>query len=181
MAHAKGTHLGGVNSLAALRDRCHVDEESDCWCWRLYKTESGLAMVRLLIDGRHTKSLGRRAALILAGKKPPTAASEAYAADNCTELSCCNPKHARWGTRSERMQLASERGAFRDRNRLLNLRRCAQAAAKLTQDQRAEVATSAEPASEVAARLGVSAGRVNQLRRGASERAAPRSVFEWRP
>lgn len=179
MAHAKGTYLGGVNSLDALRDRCHVDDATGCWCWRQHKTKHGLAMVNLILDGGRSKALGRRAALMLSGKKPP-AGLVAYPIETCFVASCVNPKHARWGTRSQRMQQASARGALSSPERLAMLRRLVAHHTKLTPEQRVEAATSTGPCGPVAARLGVSAGRVAQLRRGEESRRAT-SVFDWRP
>lgn len=180
MAHAKGTYLGGVNSLDALRSRCHVDEDTGCWCWRQHKTKHGLAMVNLILDGERQKALGRRAALLLAGKKPPSAEHVAYPVETCFTPECVNQQHARWGTRSDRMRQAGARGALSTPERLAQLRRMVAGRTKLTPEQRLEAETSTGPCAVVAKRLGVSEGRVSQLRRGGDRRLAT-SVFDWRP
>lgn len=179
MAHAAGTYLGGVNSLNALRNRCYVDDSTGCWCWRQHTTKHGLAMVNLILNGVRGKALGRRAALLLSGETAPDD-KVAYPIDTCFEASCVNPKHARWGTRSERMRQASARGALSSPARLAMLRTLVAHRTKLTPEQRVEAATSTGPCRAVAARLGVSAGRVAQLRRGEEKRRAT-SVFDWRP
>lgn len=180
MTHAKGTYLGGVNSIASLRARCHVDEVTGCWLWRQHTTKHGLAMVSLASSTGRTKSLGRRAALDLSSRKQPTPDHVAYAIESCFEPSCCNPMHARWGTRTERMRQASARGAFNSPERIARLKRLSQQLSKLTPAQRVEAATSTGDCKEIAARLGVSPGRIAQLRRGGEKRLAA-SVFEWRP
>lgn len=180
MPHPTGTYLGGVNSLGALMQRCHVDSETGCWCWKQHTTKHGLAMVNLIMPHGRQKSLGRRAALLLAGKTVPSRNHVAYPVETCFTPNCVNPKHARWGTRCDRMQQAAARGALSSPERLAQLRRCVEKNTKLTPEQRLEAATSTGPAALVAQRLGVSAGRVNQLRRGDEKRLAA-SVFDWRP
>lgn len=180
MVFKVGTYLGGVNSLETLKARCHVDEDTGCWCWRQHRTKHGLALVRLSTPTGSTSALGRRAALMLAGKVPPSEHHAAYAIETCYELGCVNPKHARWGTRKERMRQSAARGAMSDPERIARLMRCSQERSKLTPEQRIEVATSTESIKDLAARFGVSAGRVAQIRRGDDKRLAS-SVFNWRP
>jgi hypothetical protein len=160
-------------------DRCYVDPETDCWCWKQHTTKHGLAMVNLILGGVRKKSLGRRAALLLSGKVAPTKDHVAYPIESCFTPNCVNPKHARWGTRCQRMRQAAGRGSLSSPERIANLLRCVERNAKLTPEQRLEVAMSSEPAALVAQRLGVSAGRVNQLRRCDEKRRAA-SAFEWR-
>ena len=59
MTHAVGTYLGGIRSVADLRERCRIDDETGCWHW-------GLAIVRGVPhvafvdeDGRRRKGTGR--------------------------------------------------------------------------------------------------------------------------
>lgn len=179
MAHAKGTYLGGVRSLADLRDRSHIDPDSGCWCWRQYTTKHGHAYLRLILGGVAVKSMGRRAALLLSGKSPD-AGQVAYAVATCFDESCVNPKHARWGTTSDRMRQAAARGAFSAPERRANLMAANKLRMKLSDVQRLEVALSTGPRADIAGRLGISPDRVSQLRRG-TKAAVAISVFDWRP
>lgn len=179
MGNKTGDHLGGIRALEDLRLRCHVDDVTGCWCWRMHLNRNGLAYVRAEIDGVRVKGLGRRIALLLAGK-PPKAGQVAYPRAKCFTTACVNPEHARWGTTRDRMRFHSSRGMFSTPERRLMLISNGRQASKLSDEQRLEVSISTEPPALAAARLGISKERVSQLRRGARTKLAT-TVFDWRP
>lgn len=174
-----GTRTDGVHTLDDLRQRCNVDEDDGCWRWRMERVD-GSARVHMLVDGKRTKMSGRRAALILAGKRIP-AGHEAYARPACPHTDCVNPEHCRSGTRGDVRRFLASRGRWSLPHCYAHLLPHAAAMRKLDDAQRLEVAQSSESAKVLAARYGCSTDLINKVRSGERRAAPASSVFAWRP
>lgn len=107
------SYSGGIRTVACLMNRCHVDEDTGCWLWRL-SISQGVPRVHILLpDGRHGVMRGRRAALYLARGIELQAGHVAFAAACCKRMDCCNPEHARSGTRIAAGKALSKSGRVR--------------------------------------------------------------------
>lgn len=101
MSHPHGTYLGGIRTVADLRERCYVDDDSGCWHWRLGGS-CGWPRVHIPHPktGVKTAMRGRRAALVLLRGKDLNAGQIAFAIDACESKDCVNPAHCRSGTKA---------------------------------------------------------------------------------
>jgi hypothetical protein len=180
MTHPKGKDLGGIRTLDGLMQRCHVDSTSGCWHCRLYLNQGRFPQVNIIHPetGQAVKMMGRRAALILAGK-PPNPGHVAFARSNCEATDCVNPEHSRsaskkvWGkalAASDRMKGLP--------NKIAANRKTAASQRILTSDQVREIRVSDEPAAALGKRLGVSSYAVWSVRNGKTHKpASASSVF----
>lgn len=177
MGIPKGTHLDGVRTLADLKMRCHIDEESGCWRWKGHCCR-GTPFTHFPLDGKAMKASGRRAALILSGQRPEPG-QVAFPRDACMYHDCVRPQCARWGTVSDRMQYVARQGRFGDPERLARLARYNESRRKVSTEDRLEIVLSPETGVEIAKRMNISQRRVSQIR--STNRTTPAaSVFEWR-
>jgi len=174
----KGQRNGGIYEVEDLRLRSRIEPECGCWRWGLRVKESGAAQVTLVIDGKKHDVTGRRAALILAGKRPRRG-QEALPRPECLFCDCVNPAHSCWGTRAERQAILGERGRWSNPEMYAAIAEYARSKRKLDDDQRLEVMCSDESGADLARRLGVSPNLIGQIRRKVHTRPAT-SVFDWR-
>lgn len=182
MAHAVGTYLGGIRTLEDLRARCVIDDDTGCWNWTMALAAGGQPHVHYLcpVSGRKRTGKGRRVALLLAGVDiKPT--DVAFARACCTSDTCCNPDHARSGTKKQWGHALSLSGKVKGLPA-----KCAGArrawdtrGRRITPEMAAEIRAGAAPVRELAARYGLSQYAVWSCRTNRTHRPgmAGSSVF----
>lgn len=184
MSIEKGRDLGGVRDLEGLRRRCKTDDAHGCWVWMGSCCRSGAPAVNVVFDGKRSCMTGRRASLLLSGKKlKPT--DRVFRAENCADHNCINPTHSVIGTHSDsckadykrngwKRRIAAEKAGFARAEKM----------ARLTLAQVGEIRESADSQRKLAERYGVCESTIRNVRRGKTWRpkaAANSSVFSWRP
>ena len=182
-----GTYLGGVRTLADLRERCRI-VECGCWEWGM-GTSHGRPSVSVFIGDKRQAISGRRAAILLRDGVKSVTGLRVWAADNCENELCVNPSHCKVGSDFEMRSDIAQRNAWKMRphwvsNGLKNRWRLA----KLTQEQANEIRELAGTLTTVqlAERFGVSRSNVRQIVTGNMwkdpvAQAPNASVFTWRP
>lgn len=100
MSHKHGTDLGGIRTLQDLKDRCIVDEVTECWHWTM-SVFAGSPRIHMWTPdtGKRISARGRRAALYLQRGQDLPPKNVAFARTCCTNPLCVNPDHARSGTK----------------------------------------------------------------------------------
>ena len=174
MSLPKGYYLGGVRDVLSLRNRCRVDDCTDCWHYL------GGSKVRVTIKGRSRSLRLRAASVVVARGRWLPRHIRAFAAPDCESADCANPDHAVAGTHQQSMAAAAVRGAYKTLPLAIYRAQLAERTRKLSREDRLAIQGSDESPSVVAARHGIHPAYVSQLRREAARRPA-RSVFEWSP
>lgn len=176
----KGKDLGGIHSIEVLKERCDIDEFTDCWHYKGAKFQ-GAPVINIWYGGKRRALRGRRAALLLAGvviKKGHTA----YARECCKSLDCVNPAHATSGTRKASGKALAESGRLKGNPKtILARKRTAESYRKLTDEQVEEIRNSQESNYKLAERMGLHKFTVWSIRNGHSWKQHGHSVFTWRP
>lgn len=167
MTTKPGDYLGGIRTVEDLRQRCWVDEQTGCWHWRLFAHRGRPQVCYMLPDGTPRRSAGRRAALELArGARLPRSVDVFAARSKCSGASdCCNPAHARTGSRSELLRARSLSAASRNAM-CLSATRLQRSKSSITMEIARRIRASADTTAVEAARWGISKSTVGAIRRG---------------
>lgn len=183
----EGTYLGGIRTVADLRDRCRI-KECGCWEWAYSCSSNGRPSVSMLVDGKRSNMNGRRAAITLANGKVPPKQYLAIATKGCENKLCVNPDHCRLARIGEmRKEMARNATAAMRAAWTKNGRNQGHRLAKLTIEQVQAIKNSDKSAKELAAEYGISVSNMHRIRAGKAWRdagsglAANSSVFNWRP
>lgn len=100
-------HMGGVRSLADLKDRCRIDDETGCWLWTLAVCVARGGVVPMAhipagvfapVPKGGTMPAPRLAWLMSGQKLQP---GQVVWRQVCTGGRCIRPDHCRTGTRTE--------------------------------------------------------------------------------
>lgn len=185
MSHAKGTYLGGIRTLEALRVRCVCDPDTRCWHWRgaFQRSAGRAAEPRVWLAAENKTTTIMRAAWQLHKGEPIPAGKTVWR--RCRSADCGNPAHLMVGTKAEWGAWVERKGYMRGRperaaiNRRIKLE---SGQARLTMELAQWVRESQQTGRAVAQALGVSAQVVSRVRTG--QHYAPAmvaSVFSWRP
>lgn len=177
--HAIGTHLGGVRSIACVRERC-VLPDGDAGCWHL-RTPRGRPLPRggysqrIWVHGRGQVSAPRAVWEFAHGRSMP---SGRRAVRTCGSYDCANPAHIRSMTHSDAQKHIVGKWpdmtpARRSALDALNLRK-----RRFSNEQVAEIRMGTASASSLARRWGCSVTSVLDVRHGKTYRGAARSVFD---
>ncbi len=172
-----GTYTNGIRTLDDLRARCHVDEDTECWSWRLC-TSHGAPHVRVVFpDGSARVIRGRRAAAVLAERSIPKG-HQVYAKVCCRNPLCVNPEHCNVGTKRQAGAALAASGVLKGRPgiRAIALARTA-SRRKLTDEMAADIRASSESPAELAKRYGVVRSQIYNIRNGVTYRQAGYSIF----
>lgn len=113
---ARPGFCGGVVNLQGILDRCRVDDETGCWIWMLgasssARHESPIPMTTL----RGKTVTAMRAAWLLSGRE--LAPGQVVWRNHCGNSLCCNPDHAKSGTRTEMRNACAASGRERGLHR----------------------------------------------------------------
>lgn len=154
-----------VRTIEDVKARCFVSDENGCWHWRLGKTRSGAADIRVFVRGKHEHMNGRRAAFILNRGKLPPRGHRVFAVPWCASKDCVNPDHLRTGTAAQYGAAIAKTGILKHiPSKVRANRETARRNAKLTMEQARQIRASAESASAAAKRFGVSVKTVWSIR-----------------
>ena len=181
MTHKHGAYLGGIRTIADLRERCTID--GDCWVWR-GGLSGGKPSINARVEGKLAAHSGRRLAANLGGKTV-RAGQVAYQSVNCCNVLCVSPAHAMLGSLADAMRASEVRDGWkRVGYRAKAAARITAVSAKLTAQQASEIRDSVGCRKAVAEKYGISPSQVTNIRNGTCWRAGAvatnSSVFAWR-
>jgi hypothetical protein len=179
----------GIRTVEDIRQRCRIDQITDCWIWSLAHRDNGGAYMSVIhpVTGHASSMHGRRAALLLLTGSDLPAGMYCYAGPDCRHFDCCNPAHATYGTRVEYGAWQRDSGQLKGKvARVKSARITAMAQRKLTPEQVQVIRGSRVSDAKLAAVYGVCRKTINNVRNGSRYRNdAPAftasSVFAWRP
>lgn len=181
MSLKPGAHIGGIRTIADLRDRCRIDEHTGCWLWGMFAHNGRPQLFYVLPDGTQRKQSARRAAAELqAGKQLPPNIM-AFASACCNESLCANPAHVRLGNRTQcNRAMVKRQGtalkAKHSRNAI-----ALRSQAKITLEIAREIRLRTEPAHVLEREYPIKRAAICNIRSGKSWRETFRgaSVFAW--
>lgn len=179
MSLPSGTHLGGIKTLDDLRMRCFIDdmEQDPCWHFRTARggkpTRNGL-ILKVWLYGHGSMSLTRAAWFLDRGK--PVEGSLTRVVRRCTSYDCCNPKHLRLTNASRHPQLLADAGRASSAAKRAAIERIAAQRAVVAPELVRWIAESPQSGAELSRVIGISAGRINVLRRRERLRLAALAV-----
>lgn len=179
MSHEHGTYLRGIRDIEALRVRCRIDEDTNCWHW-IGAFDQGIPKVWIANEnGGGMTMTGYRAAKFLVGKpvKP-----RMYVWNICKHADCVNPNHSKTGTRAEMFAWKAEHGLLRQSpSQLAAATRNGRSRSVLDEQKVLEIRASGENNHVLGARYGVHHSTISKVKRGQSWVSSARgsSVFNW--
>jgi len=156
--------MTGIRTIADLKDRCHVDEDTGCWHWRGAMQRGRYPSLRVSALGI-TTTAGVAICFLLTGKRP---AKGVAWHSTCRNTDCANPAHREPGTRSTQMTAHAIRRTPLTRALISANRR---GGSRLSEDQIAEIEGSAEKLSALCDRYGICMSYASLLRRGMTRAA----------
>lgn len=167
-----GDYLGGIRTVAHLRERCRIDDITGCWHWGLAIVQGVPSVHFVLPDGTRHKKRGRAAALAIAAGKLLPRGRIAFAAACCDSTDCVNPSHCRSGTKAAWGADLARRGHLRGQaHRSLAARKATDAKGRLfSPEQVAYIRASEKSTYALAKELGVSQFAVWGVRAGRTYR-----------
>lgn len=169
-----GDHLGAVNSVETLRMRCYCPEHDDCWHLRSARgkpMQIGVVhQINVYSKGKIT--IGRAVWFLLKGEMPK---SDRVVYRTCESYDCANPAHFKCGRREAALRQAAKNGY--SAAKLVPLIEATRRRTKATAEVRKWIFESPLKAAEIAQQLGLSAGRVNAIRREMAAKPVT-SVFQ---
>lgn len=86
-----------IAQIERFWNKVDVQGPDDCWRWKGWKTSCGYGRFDL---GRE-KVLATHIAMELSGFPRPLPPNDNALHGDCSDPSCCNPRHLRWGTKKE--------------------------------------------------------------------------------
>lgn len=152
----------GVKTIDDLKARCFVDEDTECWHWKLSRMEDGRPKVNVRVRGKRESIHGRRAAFILSRGYLPERGHRVFAVDACKSIDCVNPRHCRSGTVAEHGAAQTKRGNLKNVPSKVRANReiARKHTAHLTMEQARQIRTADGSLLQVAKRFGVTARTV---------------------
>jgi hypothetical protein len=177
-----GQYLGGIRNIDDLKMRCLIDDETDCWHWRLGKTKGKYPKISFKISGEAQSRTGVRAVFVLLGRDVPDGYTVYHY--KCHSIDCLNPAHLKMGTHKEKWAHIKAEGYMRGNptrllaNKATAMKRCKVAA------HLGLILNSDKTSVELAKELGIHASTIRSARSRSSTGApqvANASVFTWRP
>lgn len=174
-----GCYLGGIVTLEHVRDRCHIDEDSGCWNWRMgySRTRTKLPVAWIAAEQR-TVSVIRWVYTQTRAKK----LGKMTVWRTCGNQECVNPDHliagskaawGKWMIRNERPRRTLTTEALREM-------RIASGKTVLDMEKAHYIRQSEATGAELARELGVSAQVVSRVRTGKTwVKQTASSVWAW--
>lgn len=181
MSIDKGTYMGGVRSIADIRNRCNVDEDTGCWHWKL-ALNCGAPHIHFQIAGKTYTMRGRRAVKALEAGAPLSQKLNCIGRDSCNS-DCVAPDHIKAVTRIAVGAQIRRTGKCKTIKKAASGRNAALKNRKLTLEQVAEIRHSDQTQMALARKFGVTQYTVWAVRSGKTFRdgVANNSVFNYRP
>lgn len=159
MSIKPGQHLGGIVDLKGLRNRCRIDEDTDCHYWTGYAKDGD---VQVWIHALHRAVSASAAIGYLTTGALPKRGTTWYSL--CHHATCLNPEHRKLGTLSEAWQY--RRPSLGVLHKAAIARSTRKVNGKITEADAAALRISSETDREAGARLGIHFSQVNRIRNG---------------
>lgn len=181
MSHKHGTYLGSVRTIDDVRDRCVIDQETQCWHLRMRLTGKPAPQgrtPRLYLYGIGGVSATRAVWELVHGKPMPNGRRAVH---KCQSHDCCNPEHIRAMIHSDAQRYIVGKWCDMSPARKASLRKLQLQRRRLSLEQLAEIRHSAESSASIARKFGVSTTTIWAVRAGKTYRDAgcgPSSVWE---
>ncbi len=178
----KGVNLGGITDLSGIKNRCRINEDTECWEWMGAVTsataKSMIPVAWFPADGRLV-SVPRKAFEFSTGTK----VNKRMVWRTCGCATCVNPEHLKSGTRKEWGCWLKRTGAMKNKITPAKARAAviARGAASLTMELAQWARESTQTGREVARVMGVSEQQISRARRMQTwaPTAVGASVFSW--
>lgn len=173
----RGIRTDGIRTVDDLKDRCWIDEITECWHWREGRDTARVPKA-WLPAAKRVVSLGTVIGWLAKGEIPPKGR---FWHVHCETANCCNPGHRREGGRSEQMRAAKIK---RTGVTVARIRETKRAASDLSQESAEQIRASSETLGVLAQRFGISVSYAGRVRSGECRSSAglmTSSVFNWRP
>ena len=176
-----GQWLGGIRNLQDMKNRCRINDETDCWHWMGAKTGGKYPKVSMKVNGVERAFTGVKTVFLLMGKEVPEGMTVYH--HKCNTLDCLNPAHLRVGTHKEKWAHIKEMGYLRGdparaaTNKAIAMKRCKVA------EHLDLILNSDKTSTQLGEELGLHASTIRAARRrgtGAPQ-VANSSIFNWRP
>lgn len=170
-----GTKKYGVWTIEDLKDRCSVDEITECWNWKMGKTGEGspsiwspTRKIRTNVGGIFSDLMG----------KPPKGK---YWYAKCGNKQCCNPNHRVQGTRKQQMRtFVTSRPALS----IAKMTATKRAQGKLSEADVHDIVNGGMKLKEIVEKYGICMQYASMVRSGKARAplmASGASAFSWRP
>jgi hypothetical protein len=123
-----GQWLGGIRNLQDMKNRCRIDDETNCWHWLGGKTGGKYPKVCMKFNGKERAFTGVKTVMLLMGKEVGEGLTVYHY--KCNSLDCLNPAHLRIGTHKEKWAHIKEMGYLRGDparaavNKAIAMKRC---------------------------------------------------------
>lgn len=170
MSTRPGDYLGGIRTLADVRDRCYVDPETGCWHWRLHISTRGRSCCVWRVGSVEFKGTAARAAWALSGRPLEPGWIVSRWRGRCEYEDCCNPEHHRAGPKPNVLPKLRPEQRLRHK---LGVTRESRKRAKLTMEAARQIRLSPDSCVAEAAKWGVAFSTVSQIRRGETWKENP--------
>lgn len=162
----KRRDCGGVRTLAGMKDRCVINDETGCWEWQqTADVHTGGTLPRVWLADLNKCTTAMRGAWMLAGRRPLRKGEVIWR--TCRNGLCCNPDHLKAGTKAQWGAWAHDQGHLRgDPVRAATARARRLAASPVTMETAQWARESQQFGADVAHALGVTASVVSRIRLG---------------
>lgn len=151
----------GIRTLADLKDRCWIDEDTGCWHWR-GALSKGMPSLWFAPIGRVT-TLSQAIGHMKTGK-PLASGLLCYC--TCKTPSCANPGHRDVGTRHDQAAVLIEQGRLAKSALVRAAMSRARSTSALSDADVLSIKTSSATCTDDAKKFGVSVSHVSLIRRG---------------
>jgi len=154
--------------LATIRGKCHVDDITGCWVWRLGLSEGRYPRVYAMdyTKGCMRVQTGQRAVWHAATEQPIPEGKLIYRV-TCTNVLCLNPMHMACGTKEEWGQHLADSGQWKGiPDRIAANRAIGRKRSIITPELLREIKSSPETGMALSRRTGISQPVISRARRG---------------
>ena len=159
----KGHDCGGMTTIARLKDRCVIDDETGCWNYNGHKAKSDHTQSLWLPALGKTLSLGAAVGYLTTGKQ--NSPGKCWA-PMCGNRYCGNPKHRKHVSMSELPGILASHGLYQSPTTALKISRKRCATSKWSDAQIEAVRSAEGPEVAIAKAHGMSQSHVNRIRSG---------------
>lgn len=164
--------MSGIRTLEDMRQRCHVDDETGCWLWRMAVANTTPSM-RLPALGR-TVAAGV-AICFLTTDALPAPGVIWHRIDTCRSMLCVCPAHRTAGTQLSKM--AFMRGTKKPPLTKVRMAAARRAHSVVTEAIVADIRSSKLTGTELAGKHGISVSHACRIKRNTARRPLGVSAF----